>query len=147
MQIYNIDLYEYFNLERPTGAEGYLRTYVLNGYYNRPNRTRPAILIFPGGGYRYRSEREDEPIAVKFLEQGYNAFILDYSLTPVSYPTQLIESAMAVAYVRENAKELGVNPEMIGAIGFSAGGHLCAMISTMFEENVVKDALKEKEDR
>lgn len=144
MKTEKIDLYAYFNLERPSGAVGYLNTYVLGTYAYCPNRIRPAMIILPGGGYKYRSDRENEPIAVKFLEKGYNVFVLDYSLAPISYPTQLIEGLMAVAYVRENAKSLGVNPDMIGAIGFSAGGHLCGMLSTMFNEPVVKEQLGKK---
>ena len=144
MKTERIDLYAYFNLERPNGAIGYLNTYVLGTYAFCPNRVRPAMIILPGGGYKYRSDRENEPIAVKFLEKGYNVFVLEYSIAPISYPTQLIEGLMAVAYVRENAKSLGVNPDMIGAIGFSAGGHLCGMLSTMFNEPVVKEKLGKK---
>ena len=139
-----IDLYEYFNLSRPEGACGFLNLYVIEQYYFCPNRTRPAMIILPGGGYKFRSDRENEPIVIKFLERGYNVFVLDYSLEPLSYPTQLIEGAMAVAYVRENASELRVNPDMIGAIGFSAGGHLCGMLATMFDEDVVRETLKDK---
>ena len=51
---------------------------------------------------------------------------------------------MAMAYIRENAEELMIDPDLVAAIGFSAGGHLTAMLATMFNAKEVKEALKEK---
>lgn len=137
-----IDLYKYFKIEKPQGAEGVLTTYVFDEYGFCPNRKRPAMLVIAGGGYKYVSEREKEPVAMKFLEKGYNVFVLDYSVAPNHFPTQLIEGAMAIAYVKKNAKQLGVDKNHVGAIGFSAGGHLCGMLGTMFDDAQVLSALK-----
>ena len=41
---------------------------------------RPAVLVVPGGGYRYCSDREADPVALAYLKAGYHAFILRYSL-------------------------------------------------------------------
>ncbi|HPZ16740.1 MAG TPA: alpha/beta hydrolase, partial [Sphaerochaeta sp.] len=41
---------------------------------------RPSVVILPGGGYRFRSDRERDPVALHFLAQSYNVFILDYSV-------------------------------------------------------------------
>ena len=109
-----------------------------------PNRTRPAMIVIPGGAYAFCSQREGEPVALYYLSKGYNAFVLDYSVAPVAYPYQLIEGCMAVAYVRDNAKEFGVDAEHVGAIGFSAGGHLTGMLATMTDEKPVLNALKDK---
>lgn len=140
-----IDLYKYFGLPRPKGSKGYLTTYIIDKYNEFcPNRVRPAMVVIPGGGYSYCSQRESEPIALYFLSNGYNAFVLDYSVAPVAYPQQLLEACMAIAYVKLNAKEFGVDDKHVAAIGFSAGGHLTGMLATMFNEQPVLDALKDK---
>ncbi len=146
-----IDLYDYFNLTRPVGAMGYLDTYVRNNDVlaseREPSlsiRKRPAMLIIPGGGYQDVSGREGEPIAVEYMQEGFQTFVLDYSVAPVSYPTQLLEACMAMIYVKENAKEFFVDTNHVCAIGFSAGGHLCGTLANMYEEKVVKDVFGDR---
>ena len=138
-----IDLYDYFNITRPSDAKGYLTCYIIDDYGFCEGRIRPAMLIVGGGGYAYVSEREKEPIAISYLNEGFNAFILDYSVAPISYPTQLIEGCMAVAYIRENAQSLRVIEDKICGIGFSAGGHLCGMLATLYADKDVKERLGE----
>ena len=107
-----------------------------------PNSNRrPAVIIFPGGGYSFVSEREAEPIAMKYLSMGFAAFVLDYSVAPSVYPTALLEAAYSVAYVRENSSELGVDPDKIAVVGFSAGGHLAANISCFWNKPFISEAL------
>lgn len=143
MMTEKIDLYAYFGVKREDGSEGYLVRYCLDDYGFAPQRMRPAMLVVPGGGYAHRSDREAEPVAIKYLESGFQCFVLQYSLTPVHYPIQLIEGAMAMAYIRINAETLRVNKERVAAIGFSAGAHLCGMLATLFEEQVLFDILGE----
>lgn len=145
MILEKIDLYKYFGLKRKKGALGYLNTYVLE---NTPEinieRRRPAMIVLPGGAYQSLSDREKEPIAIKFLEKGYSSFTLAYSIKTLSFPTQLIETCMAVAYVRENAAALCIDPEHICIIGFSAGGHVAGTAATMYGDESVVRALGEK---
>ena len=144
MIVKEVDLYSYFKVERPSGAMGYLKVFLLNQKSSTAeSRKHPAMLVIPGGGYYAVSEREAEPIALNYLANDYNAFILNYSVAPVKFPAQLIEGAMAMAYIRENAEELNVNAKCVGAVGFSAGGHLLGMISTMFDRCEL-DFLKDK---
>lgn len=136
----NIDLYAYFGKTRPDGARGYLTAYV---QFQSPEyctgRLRPAMVVIPGGGYAMTSDREREPIALAYLAEGFDCFTLDYSVSPIRFPYQLLEGAMAVAYVRENAQKYNVDPEHIAVIGFSAGGHLAGMLATMSrDEEIVK---------
>ena len=144
MQTNKVDLYKYFNLTRPDGADGYLTECLIDKYDYCPNRLRPAMIVVGGGDYWHISAREQEPVALYYMNNGFNTFVLHYSVKPISYPYQLIEGAMAVAYVRENAQRLGIDKDKIAAIGFSAGAHLTAMIGTLYKDQNVVDALKEK---
>lgn len=141
MRTERIDLYDYFKVERPEGAQGYLTTLLLDEYNFVEGRLRPAMLVIAGGGYAGVSQREKEPVAMKFLAEGFHCFILDYSVEPVSFPCQLIEGAMAMAYIRKNAKKLGIDNSHVSAVGFSAGGHLCCMLATMFNAPELYDTL------
>ena len=135
MEVKVIDLYEYYKVKKPENADGKLCCYILNQNENiNINRKHPAMLIIPGGGYGHVSGREAEPVALKFLNKDYNAFVLNYSVAPVRFPTQLIEAGMAMAYIRENAQTLNVIPNKIGVVGFSAGGHLAGLISLLHND-------------
>ena len=145
-----VDLYEYFGITRPEGAKGYLEAYFRDDAKVKaidsdlPERIRPAMLVLGGGGYGYVSGRERMPIAITYMDMGFHTFILDYSVYPVSYPAPLIESCMAMLYIRESAGQYNVDKEHVCAIGFSAGGHLCGMLATMYNEQVVVDKLGDK---
>ena len=144
-----IDLYKYFNLPRPEGAKGYLNSYVLERSEEySANRVRPAMIVFPGGGYWMRSDRENEPVALSYLAKGFNAFTVEYTVGKESdnahMPVMLIEACMAVAFVRENADKYFIRKDKIGVIGFSAGGHLAGSVTTMWSADSVKNALGEK---
>ena len=102
---------------------------------------RPAIIICPGGGYGFVSERESAPIAKKFNSLGFQAFVLNYHVAPFEYPTALCELATAVRKVRENATEWGIDPERIAVSGFSAGGHLAASLCTGYQKEWLLGAL------
>ena len=104
-----------------------------------PCRKRPAVLILPGGGYQHTSLREAEPIALRFAAAGWAAFVLHYSCAPSRYPTALREAAMAMRYIREQADRFEIDPKMVAALGFSAGGHLCGTLGTLFDSPEVSD--------
>ena len=142
MRYCTVDLYEYFGLARPDGGQGYLECYLHNpcAFINE-NRHRPAMIALPGGAYVYCSAREGEPIASQFFAADYQSFVLTYSTAPVRFPAALREAAMAFIYIRENAETLGVLPNEVAAVGFSAGGHLCASIATLFEAEELSDLL------
>lgn len=113
-----------------------LTAYVSEPSNEMPNmKTRPGILVIPGGGYFMCSDREAEPIAFEYIAKGFNAFILRYSVKEKSeFPRPLNEASDALKLIRANAEKWHTDPNKIAAIGFSAGGHLCAALSTMSEE-------------
>lgn len=108
------------------------------------NFTRKAILVIPGGGYGcVCSEREGEPIALAFIARGYNAFVLHYSVARTKrFPAQLIQASKAMAHIRDNAEEYGIDASKVFAVGFSAGGHLCASLGALWDKKEIYDELK-----
>lgn len=140
MEVKYVDLYAYFDQPRLPESVGKLTCWLPGMVASvRDTRKRPAILVIPGGGYRFVSDREGEPVALRFLTQGYAAFQLEYAVAPAKFPTALREAAMAMRYIRENAAEFAVDPNMVAAMGFSAGGHLCGTLGTMFDCPEVAD--------
>ncbi|WP_234122399.1 alpha/beta hydrolase [Clostridium hydrogenum] len=121
----NLSYNNYGKLDfRPT-----MDTYILSG-----DKRRPAVLIFPGGGYEFTSEREAEPIAMKYNSAGFNAFVLYYSVSPAKYPQPILDAARAITIIRENADEWKVDTDKIAVCGFSAGGHLAAHLGVHFDK-------------
>lgn len=110
---------------------------------NRQDELRPCMLVCPGGAYGFCSERESEPIALKFLEMGFNVFVLTYSVAPNRFPTQIREVAAAMELIYANAAAWHCDTEKIAIIGFSAGGHLAAHYSTMFDCKEVREVFPE----
>ena len=144
MKTERINLYNYFGIEKPATAVAELEIYIPSRHTEYgANRKRPAVLVIPGGGYEYTSEREAEPVALKFLTQGYCAFVVYYSCKPNKYPLALQEAGMAMAYIRENAEKYGIKEDNVASIGFSAGGHLCGCLATIYD-NEVLDFLGDK---
>ena len=140
MEMKIVDLYQSLEIPAPEGAAATLCCYVQPTSVNvAARRLRPGILILPGGGYNHVSEREAEPVALRFLAKGYCAFVLTYSVYPHRFPTALREAAMAMRYIREHAQEMGLDPEKVAAMGFSAGGHLCGTLGTLFDSPEVAD--------
>ena len=136
-----IDLYEQFHAARGERA-GTLAVYAPAPNPELAPKARPSALVIPGGGYGMVSSREGEPVCLRLLSEGFAVFCLTYT-TNTPFPAPLIEAAMAAAFIRKHAKRYGLNAEKLCVFGFSAGGHLAAMLSTMFACEEVKAALKE----
>lgn len=97
-----------------------------------PFSRRPAMLVLPGGGYAMCSDREADPVALAYLKAGYQAFVLRYSVgVHKAWPNPLEDYEQAMALIEERAEEWHLDKTRIAAVGFSAGGHLCACAATI----------------
>ena len=107
------------------------------------NIKRDAIIVLPGGGYETICEqREGEPIALAFAAKGINAFVLTYSVGGNrTFPQQLIEVSAAIKHVKDNHEKYNINPDRVFVTGFSAGGHLCTSIGTLWHMKEIYDAI------
>lgn len=120
------------------GSNAVLTGYIHEHALGRGGRVkRPAVLIFPGGGYANISEREMEPVALAFFARGYQAFVLRYTVyndsgnSPEMQP--LYEAAASMAWLRANSEDVDTEPDKIAVCGFSAGGHLAASLAVHFD--------------
>lgn len=94
-----------------------------------------AIIILPGGGYMNLAAHEGAGFAQYFMPRGVTTFVLKYRLGRDAYrhPAMLQDAARAVRYVRANAAKFKIDPNKIGIMGSSAGGHLASTLLTHFD--------------
>lgn len=116
----------------------YLETYfLLNSKEYNVNKKRPVVLVIPGGGYAFTSDREAEPIALKFNSIGCHAAILWYTSydKAANAPRQdLIEATQAIAWLRAHADEECIDLNNVIVCGFSAGGHLALSAAARWQQ-------------
>ncbi len=93
---------------------------------------RPCMVVCPGGGYSICSQREKEVVGMPFLADGYNVFVLHYSVAPHHFPVQLREVAAVMELIYANAADWDCNLSQIAVMGFSAGGHLACHYSNAY---------------
>ncbi|MDW5288768.1 alpha/beta hydrolase [Formosa sp. PL04] len=99
------------------------------------NNSGVGVIVCPGGGYRILAiDKEGYEIAKWLNELGYTAFVLQYRV-PNNQLGALNDIQRAIRVVRSRADHYDLNPQKIGAIGFSAGGSLVARASTQFTKD------------
>ncbi len=92
-----------------------------------------AVIVLPGGAYiGLAGNLEGRQVADWFAARGFRAFILQYRLSSNGYllPVPLLDAHRAIQTVRARAADYQIDPNRIGVIGFSAGGHLAALAAT-----------------
>ena len=143
-------IYQTINLDREH-PEVTLTTYIpAPSSEYQEDKKMPAVIVCPGGAYQFLSDREGEPIALKFNTEGYAAFVLRYRVGTQGealQPGPLFDLGRAMAYVKEHAREWRIDTERISICGFSAGGHLCASYASVWHESWFTGELKEPEDK
>ncbi|WP_316824133.1 alpha/beta hydrolase [Pedobacter miscanthi] len=113
---------------------------------------RPAVIICPGGGYANLSIFDGGyETATELNKAGIVAFVLKYRLSDSLCNTNnsliaLQDAQQAIYLIRENVAKYGINPNKVGYLGFSAGGHLAAMASTHFEDKQIDSDISLRPD-
>ena len=92
-----------------------------------------AVLICPGGGYHIQASHEGQPFARLFAMNGIIGIVLTYRVYPDRYPGSYSDACRAIRYLRKNADNYNIDPDRIGIMGFSAGGHLASTVATQPE--------------
>lgn len=101
--------------------------------YLHDDRPRASVVVCPGGGYHVCAPHEAEPIALQYFAAGFNAFVVFYSLNDKAvYPLPILDVSRAFKIIRDNADEWKIVSDKIAVCGFSAGGHLAASLSTLW---------------
>ena len=130
------------------GAEGpaQLITYAPGNFPEMgADRLRPALIICPGGGYHFLSDREAEPVALRFAGLGYAAFVLQYHVAPQGrWPVPQRQLLSAVAWVRDNWERYHIDPHAVVVMGFSAGGHLAGSAGLMWNRQELYRPLRRR---
>ncbi|MCR4949951.1 MAG: alpha/beta hydrolase [Solobacterium sp.] len=115
------------NEERNVTLTAYIQD--VNGEFGFAKR--PAMLVLPGGGYAMCSDREADPVAMAYLQAGYQAFILRYTTSRKGkWPMPLEDYEEAMELIRNRSEEWYIDTDKIAVSGFSAGGHLAAVAAT-----------------
>jgi acetyl esterase/lipase len=108
----------------------------LTAYLPRtPGRAMTAVIVCPGGGYsNLAMNHEGRQVANYLNSLGIAAFVLKYRLGPrYHHPVELGDAQRAIRMLRSKAADWHIAPDHIGIMGFSAGGHLAASVSTHFD--------------
>lgn len=112
---------------------------------------RPAVIICPGGAYLLLSPVEADPVAARFMDMGYQTFILRYPTyfadhkvpsnpaqmelnEGAAWPEPVVDGMRAMAWVREHADELHIDEDRVYMMGFSAGAHLACTLAERFDD-------------
>lgn len=93
-----------------------------------------TFLVLPGGGYRMHADHEGEAIAAWLNSYGMHAMVVKYRVGDGCFPGALHDAREALIMLREGETDLQVLPGHVGVIGFSAGGHLAALLATDSED-------------
>jgi acetyl esterase/lipase len=108
------------DIARPKGASGPL----------------PVVVCIHGGGWRGGDKIAFRPVIHLLAQRGFVAVSVKYRFAPAHpFPAQIEDVKSAVRYLRANADELKIDPDRIGAMGASAGGHLALLLATTEESD------------
>lgn len=136
--------------------QGFLETYIpKNSEEITTDKKRPTVIICPGGAFLVTTDREAEPVAMRFVAQGYNAIVLRYNTyfgkkvtdrknppkcnDKSAYPQPLFDIAKTMLIVRENAENWLVDNDKIVLCGFSAGGNVVANMGVHWDDELLKE--------
>ncbi|MCM1066621.1 MAG: alpha/beta hydrolase [Muribaculaceae bacterium] len=120
--------------------------------YLAPGSGNTAVIVCPGGSYFWHDKKTEGVGVARWLQsKGISAFVLEYRVGTIAgfithhrlltrgnrFPDMLCDVQRSIELVRSNAAEYGIDPDRVGVMGFSAGGHLAAMSGIYFDTDVL----------
>jgi acetyl esterase/lipase len=126
---------------KPLVRLGNVSTPTLTLYAPKANNTGAAVVVFPGGGYRILAiDLEGSEVCDWLNSIGVTCVLLKYRVPDTGpYPKSsaaLQDAQRALGMVRSHASDWHIDPQRVGVLGFSAGGHLAAALSTHFDQRL-----------
>lgn len=110
------------------------RELLLDAFLPKGDEVRPAILVVHGGAWRKGNRTQLRGYATELTKMGFACFAIDYRLAPDhKFPAQIEDCRAAVTWIRTHAGEYKLDGNRLGAIGYSAGGHLVSLLATTGE--------------
>lgn len=107
------------------------RELLLDAFVPKEEGEFPAVLVVHGGAWRMGDRYQLRGYAKELTKRGFVCFLIDYRLAPKhKFPAQIEDCRAAVKWIRENATEYKADADRLGAIGYSAGGHLVSLLGT-----------------
>ena len=101
-----------------------------------PGAKRPCVVVIHGGAWRGGERQVHRDQVLNLAKEGYVAVTIQYRLLPkYRFPAQIEDAKCAVRYLRANAEKYGLDPDRIGAVGYSAGAHLAMMLGVTSAED------------
>jgi acetyl esterase/lipase len=107
------------------------RELLLDAFIPQTEGPHPAVLVVHGGSWKSGNRMQLRAYAMMLANLGMSCFCIDYRLAPEhKFPAQIDDCRTAIGWIRQHADEYKVDPNRIGAIGYSAGGHLVSLLAT-----------------
>ncbi|MBM7603911.1 acetyl esterase/lipase [Metabacillus crassostreae] len=123
-------------------ATGCFLPNIVTYIHDEDEKTRPAMVVVPGGGYKRVSPAEGELVAKKFYNEGFNSFVVTYTTNLLEQSPlklqPLMDLSKAVMFLRKNAEIFKIIPDKLTVCGFSAGGHLSASLAAHYDAKELK---------
>ena len=110
------------------------RELLLDVFVPESKETHPAVLVVHGGAWKMGNRRQLRGYAVELAKRGFVCFAIDYRLAPDhKFPAQIDDCRSALKWIRQHAADYNADPKRVGAIGYSAGGHLVSLLGATGE--------------
>lgn len=116
----------------------------------KPHENRASVVIFPGGAYRVLADlKEGDRVAAYLAEQGFTCFVVRYRVSKefgreaFQFPGPLYDARQAIRFLKANAEKFNIDPDKLGVMGFSAGGHLASMAMTRYQDELEGEMVSE----
>ena len=105
-------------------------------YPENATKALPCIVVIHGGGWRGGNFKGHVPQILEFAKRGFVSATIQYRLVPSArWPAQIEDVKCGVRYLRANAEKYHLDPQRVGAVGFSAGAHLSMLLGTMDKQD------------